>query len=68
MLKLFAVCLLLSSLLAIPEQWTWGEGGEQGNFLPPVRNQNNPHRCDSGWAMATTSALAARINIKRNIF
>jgi hypothetical protein len=46
----------------IPEALSWGSQGSR-NYLGAVLNQNNPHRCESAWAIATTSALSARINL-----
>ncbi len=55
--------LLLITIHALPLNFTWGPGGER-NYLTPAINQNNPLRCESGWAWATINALNARINIK----
>jgi len=45
-----------------PESWDWRNISGM-NYLSWTRNQKN---CSSGWAEATTSALADRINIARN--
>jgi hypothetical protein len=51
------------ALAAIPANFTWGPGGDR-NYLTPTTNQNNPNRCESGWAWATINSLNARINIQ----
>lgn len=55
--------LLVLSLSALPVNFTWGAGGER-NYLTPAPNQNNPLRCESGWAWAVINSLNARANIK----
>lgn len=51
------------ALAALPANFTWGAGGDR-NYLTPAVNQNNPLRCESGWAWATINSLNARINIR----
>lgn len=58
----FLLLLLLGVLGALPANFSWGVGGVR-SFLPPASNQNNPHRCESGWAWATINSLSTRINI-----
>lgn len=55
--------LLVLTLAALPANFTWGAGGER-NYLTPAPNQNNPLRCESGWAWAVINSLNARANIK----
>jgi len=50
-------------LSALPTNFTWGAGADR-NYLSPAVNQNNPHRCESGWAWAAINSLNTRINIK----
>lgn len=51
------------ALAALPTNFTWGAGGDR-NYLSAAANQNNPLRCESGWAWAAINSLNARINIK----
>ena len=60
--KILLLSLLIFGLMALPEQFSWGEENNR-SYLGSVLNQNNPHRCESGWAIATANALSARINI-----
>lgn len=62
MLRILLIAVLLSALSALPLSFSWGSQGPR-NYLGPVLNQNNPHRCESAWAIATTSALSARVSI-----
>jgi cathepsin X len=45
----------------------WGNSvinGKSVNFLPPIRNQNQPKICDSSFAFAATSVMSTLFNIK----
>jgi|JI9StandDraft_2_1071091.scaffolds.fasta_scaffold704792_1 hypothetical protein len=57
---LLVVLLTLGSCL--PDSFSWGNQNSR-NFLKTVLNQNNPHRCESAWAIATTNTLSARVSI-----
>jgi len=62
--KIFIIALLVIGCMSdLPANFTWGVGGER-NFLSASANQNNPNRCESGWAFAAINSLNARINIK----
>ena len=59
------ICLCLSLLLSIctlPASFSWSSKDGR-NYLNSPLNQNNPKRCESGWALATTAALSSRLNI-----
>ena len=60
--KIFIITLVFLYVLTLPDNFSWGSQGTK-NYLGPIYNQNNPHRCESGWAISTTNALSARINI-----
>lgn len=63
MQKIFVTAILITTVLSVlPANFTWGTGAKK-NYLTPSANQNNPNRCESGWAFATTNSLGARINI-----
>ena len=55
--------LLIAFTYALPTNFTWGIGATR-NLLTPSANQNNPNRCESGWAFATINSLNTRINIQ----
>ena len=63
--KIFLLTILVVLGFTLPDSFSWGNQNGR-SFLGAVTNQNNPHRCESGWAIATTSALSARINIAMN--
>jgi hypothetical protein len=64
MRRILAVLVMAAvAMSALPTNFTWGAGGER-NYLSPAVNQNNPHRCESGWAWAAINSLSARVNIK----
>jgi len=60
--KILVLSVLLWASLTLPDDFSWGSQGIR-NYLGAVFNQNNPHRCESAWAIATSNALSARINI-----
>lgn len=64
MRRILSLLLFAAAVLAaLPTNFTWGAGADR-NYLTPAVNQNNPLRCESGWAWATINSLNARINIK----
>ena len=60
--RILLLSLIALLALGLPASFSWGAQGDK-NYLPPILNQNNPRRCESAWAIATTNALSARINI-----
>lgn len=69
-LQLVAVLLLsaqgffISQENDIPADFSWADVNGT-SFMPPLRNQWFPAPCNSGWAMAATNVLNARIKIAR---
>lgn len=60
--KILLLGLFTALIAALPASFSWSNQNNR-NFLGSILNQNNPHRCESAWAIATTNALSARINI-----
>lgn len=50
---------------ALPSSFSWADKDGR-SYLTLTRNQNLPQYCNSGWAHATTSSLADRIQIQQN--
>lgn len=64
MRRILAILVMAAAVMsALPTNFTWGAGGDR-NYLTPTVNQNNPARCESGWAWATINSLNSRINIQ----
>lgn len=56
--------LLLSlTLAALPANFTWANVNAT-NFLGINQNQNQPNRCESGWAFATINTLNSRLKLR----
>lgn len=55
----------ISSSSTSHDSWDWRDINGV-NYMTFNRNQNSPQKCDCSWAMAASSALSDRINIKRN--
>ena len=64
--RILLFLLVVSAVFALPDRMSWGSQGTR-NYLGAVLNQNNPHRCESAWAIATTNVLSARINIAMDL-
>jgi len=55
--------LVAAVFTALPTNFSWANN-QNINFLSPSQNQNNPHRCESGWAFATINTLNTRLNFQ----
>jgi hypothetical protein len=55
----------LSAVGDLPDNYSW-DNINGVNFLGPVRNQNFPFNCNSGWAFSAIGVLEARIKKRRN--
>lgn len=50
----------IESLQANPDNFSW-DNVDGMTYLSPVKNQNFPYACNSGWAFSTVAMLEARI-------
>lgn len=57
---LLNVVIGIEELTVLPDQFSW-DNINGVTYLGPVKNQNFPYSCNSGWAFATISMLEARI-------
>lgn len=69
-LVLSLICLLFMQASTIeledlPTNFTWANINNI-SYIGPVRNQNFPNSCNSGWAFSTIHMLDSRIKRRRN--
>lgn len=70
LLGIFLVILVnavigMEELAGLPDQFSW-DNVNGVTYISPVKNQNFPYSCNSGWAFATIGMLEARIKKLRN--
>ena len=62
MIKISLCILIIALATALPDSFSWANKDGK-NYIGSPFNQNNPNRCESAWAIATTNVLSARLNI-----
>jgi hypothetical protein len=59
------MALVASSADPLPDDFSWADINGV-SYLGPVKSQNFPHACNSGWAFSTIGMLESRIKRRRN--
>ena len=63
-LLLVARGFVMEEVSDLPNEFSWADVNST-TFMPPIRNQWFPAPCNSGWAMAATNVINARIKIQK---